>query len=314
LKEKYRSFCENQAMPLFLQPWWLDAVCGESNWRPLLSFDKNGKVRGAMAIYEKQKYGMNWILQPVFTQFLGVWINYPPDLLLSRQKISLEMEVLNDLSAQFPDAAYVNIQCHFDLQNGMPFHWAGFHLGTKYTFFMPKETSIEDTFQQLRKDVRKNIRAAETTLTVEYSDDITLLYEWGKQAVERSGGKQVFTLAFLEQLDVALKKNGERHLLTSKDAAGIVHGIAYFVCDNNTIYLLASGINLKVKGASIVALVWEGIKLAKATNRGFDFEGSMLPHIEAFNRGFNGELRPYLILKKAKNKWIQAALSLVGRW
>jgi hypothetical protein len=301
-------------MPLFLQPWWLDAVCGASNWRPLLSFDKNGNIRGAMAIHEKQKYGMNWILQPIFTQFLGVWLNYPPSPTLSHKRISFETEVLSDLAAQFPDAAYINLQCHFDLQNGIPFHWAGFQLSTKYTYFLPKETTIEDTFQQFRKDVRRNIASSKAALTIENSDDITLLYEWGKQAVERSGGKQIFDLVFLEQLDIALKKNGERHLLISKDNAGITHGIAYFVCDKETIYLLASGINLKVKGASIVGLVWEGIKLAKATNRGFDFEGSMLPHIETFNRAYNGELRPYLVLKKAKNKWIQAALSLMGRW
>ncbi len=301
-------------MPLFLQPWWLDAVCGAANWQPLLSFDKNGQIRGAMAIHQKQKYGMNWILQPILTPFLGVWLNYPANTTLSHKRLSFESEVLEDLAAQFPSAAYCNIQLHFSLQNGIPFHWAGFKLQTKYTFFLPKETSIEDTFSQLRKDVRRNIQKAEAELTVENSDDIALLYNWSKQAVERGGGKQLFDLDFLERLDFSLKKNGERHLLITKDSTETIHGIAYFVCDSDTIYLLASGINLNIKGTSIVALVWEGIKLAKATNRGFDFEGSMLPHVATFNHAFNGDLKPYLVIKKARNRWLEGALSLLGRF
>jgi Acetyltransferase (GNAT) domain len=301
-------------MPLFLQPWWLDAVCGASNWRPLLSFDKNGNIRGAMAIHEKQKYGMNWILQPIFTQFLGVWLNYPPSPTLSHKRISFETEVLSDLAAQFPDAAYINLQCHFDLQNGIPFHWAGFQLSTKYTYFLPKETTIEDTFQQFRDYVRTNIRKAEKTLRIEPSDDNELLFKLQKHSVERSGTRLVHDLEFFKNLDAAAKKHGERHLFFAKDDENNIHAGIYFVCDADTVYFLASGMNEKFKGVASTALIWEGIKLAKATNRGFDFEGSMLQHIEPTFRTYNGELRPYLVLKKAKNKWIQAALSLMGRW
>ena len=103
-------------------------------------------------------------------------------------------------------------------------------------------------------------------------------------------------------------------MLIAKDNTETIHGIAYFVCDYSTIYLLSSGINSKIKGASIIALVWEGVKLAKATGRNFDFEGSMLAHVETFNRAFNGDLKPYLVIKKAKNRWLEGALSFLGRF
>ena len=34
----------------------------------------------------------------------------------------------------------------------------------------------------------------------------------------------------------------------------------------------------------------------------FDFEGSMLPGVEAFFRGFNGELKPYFTVWKYGNR------------
>ncbi len=314
MKEKYLNFCESQAMPLFLQPWWLDAVCGATNWQPLLSFDKNGQIRGAMAIHEKQKYGMNWILQPIFTPFLGAWLNYPTNATLSHKRLSFEVEVLADLAAQFPAAAYCNIQLHFSLQNGIPFHWAGFKLQTKYTYFLPKETNLEDTFQQLRDYVRTNIRKAEKTLTIDKSDDIKLFFDLNKHSIERSGTRIPYDFEFFQNLDAAAKKYGERHLFFARDENETIHAGIYFVCDADTVYFLASGMDERFKGVATTALIWRGIQLAKATGRGFDFEGSMLQHVEPAFRAYNGDLKPYLVIKKAKNRWLEGALSLLGRF
>ena len=47
--------------------------------------------------------------------------------------------------------------------------------------------------------------------------------------------------------------------------------------------------------------MWEAIKFAKKLGiKYFDFEGSMVPQIERYFRGFGGKLTPYYRINKAK--------------
>jgi hypothetical protein len=61
-----------------------------------------------------------------------------------------------------------------------------------------------------------------------------------------------------------------------------------------TTYLLAAT-DAEVRGAAAVVL-WEAIKRASERGTGFDFEGSMLRHVESFVRSFGGMPTPYSIV------------------
>ena len=76
-KEKYIQFCEqNDFVPIFSQPWWMDAVCIDGYWDVLL-YEKNEEILGALPYYVKKKFGLSYITQPQFTQNNGVVIKYP---------------------------------------------------------------------------------------------------------------------------------------------------------------------------------------------------------------------------------------------
>lgn len=314
MKEKYLEHCRHCTMPVFMQPWWLDVVCGAQSWQPILSLDKNGQIRAAMIIPEKQKYGFRWILQPILTPFLGAWLDYPVNVYNNYKKISFENEVLEDLARQIPSAISLQLQLHFELTNGFAFHAKGFQLGIKYTYYIAPEGSIEETFANVRDYIRTNVRKAERTLHIESSEDIAYFFQLAKNAVERSGTRLSYDFEVFKKLDTAVKSHGERHLLFAKDNEGNIHAGIYFVCDAQTVYYLASGLDEKYKGVATTALIWEGIKLAKSTNRGFDFEGTMLPHVESVFRAFNGVYKPYLTIKRAKNRFFEAALRLLGKY
>ncbi|HOK80319.1 MAG TPA: GNAT family N-acetyltransferase, partial [bacterium] len=56
----------------------------------------------------------------------------------------------------------------------------------------------------------------------------------------------------------------------------------------------------KHRGAGVLSM-WEGIIYAKSLGlKYFDFEGSMVPEIEKYFRGFGGVLTPYFRVNKAK--------------
>jgi len=83
---------------------------------------------------------------------------------------------------------------------------------------------------------------------------------------------------------------------------GIPLSAALCVYDKNTAYYLLGGYDYENKHHGAGALViWESIKYAKSIGlKEFDFEGSMVPQIERYFRGFGGRLTPYFRVNKAK--------------
>lgn len=56
---------------------------------------------------------------------------------------------------------------------------------------------------------------------------------------------------------------------------------------------------LKHEGAG-AATIWKAIRYAKSKELAtFDFEGSMIPRIERYFRGFGGEIKNYFTLNRA---------------
>ncbi|MDR0845251.1 MAG: GNAT family N-acetyltransferase, partial [Tannerella sp.] len=50
-KDAYHTLCRTEeSIPIFSQEWWLDAVCGESNWDVLLT-EENNRVQAAWPLY-----------------------------------------------------------------------------------------------------------------------------------------------------------------------------------------------------------------------------------------------------------------------
>ncbi len=75
----------------------------------------------------------------------------------------------------------------------------------------------------------------------------------------------------------------------------------FCMIDSNKATYLFGGFSSEHKQEGAVALVmWESIKQAKAKGiKIFDFEGSMIPQIEKFFRGFGGNLTPFYRVNKA---------------
>ena len=123
-KKIYQAFCASQPeLPLFFQPWWLDAVCVEGEWDVCLSLDKGGNVRGMLPYYLKKYYGFTVSTMPMLTPYLGPWIVYPPK---RKDRFSFENKVMKELIEQLPAVAFSRQDFPVVTQNSLPFIWSGF--------------------------------------------------------------------------------------------------------------------------------------------------------------------------------------------
>ena len=75
-KELYRDFChKTKQLPIFMQDWWLDAVCAGKQWDVLLYMDEEGNIQAVLPYLLRQRAWMKYIIMPQQTQIGGIWID-----------------------------------------------------------------------------------------------------------------------------------------------------------------------------------------------------------------------------------------------
>ena len=94
-KEAYLGFSLDEPIPIFSQPWWLNATVKDI-WDVVLVEDKGGNIIGSMPYLINKKYGVVSSYMPVLTQKLGPYIKYPEGIKYD-SKISHEKKVMTQL-------------------------------------------------------------------------------------------------------------------------------------------------------------------------------------------------------------------------
>jgi hypothetical protein len=304
-KEFYEKI--NPILPIFMQTWWLDALC--QNWGVCINIDKEDKIDGAMVYQVKKKYGLTFSLPLPLSPVQGIWFRYPPQAQKLHTKYSFEMKITQNLIAQLPLLTLYITQLGVDFQNWLPFHWKGFKQKTRFTYIIDNLQDIDAVFSNFNTNVKRNIKKG-ADLTVVESENIGELYDLAKGSVERGNGALNFSKATLNKLYIAIKKKHAGQIYSIQSADNQILASVLIVWDAQKAYFLLAGDN-KENSSATTCLVWD--ILQKMNRKGiekFDFEGSMLQHIEAFYRSFGAKQTPYHLIYKAKNRFWELLFNL----
>jgi GNAT acetyltransferase-like protein len=311
-KETYREFCQRQVdLPVFFQDWWLDVVCEKGKWDVCLSKDNGDNIKGVLPFYRTTFFGMKVIKMPDLTPNLGIWMNYPN--VGGKQKASYRFgkRVIEDLIMQLPKVMYYAQRHPIQLTNWLPFFWDGYKQTTRYTFRIEQPIDLKEAYAKFKSSTRNKISKAKKEVELIETDDIELFYKINQLTFERQGLKMPYSLAFLKKIDAALFKRKQRKILLARDVENRYHAGIYLVWDKKTVYNLLLGADTKLRNSGAVQrLLWEGIQIAAAKKRTFDFEGSMMPNIESVFRSFGGKLTPYSKIYKEDNFLIRILNSI----
>jgi Acetyltransferase (GNAT) domain len=290
--EEVSAECSKELLTnsIFQSPWWLDAVA-PGEWAAV-EVKSGGVVMGRMPYVLRRKSGLTLIAGAPLTQTLGPWIR--TQQAKYERRFAHESEVCSALIQQLPGSQQCLIPCHPSITNLLPFYWAGFDIGVRYTYRLEDlsdSTKIWDGVSTLR---RRDIRKAEEHLIVRDDLGLDAFCEVNALSFKRQGLPPPYARETVERLDEALSGRNRRRILFAVDARERVHAVAYFVWDADTTYYLMGGADpdLRSSGASTL-LLWNGIKYAADTSRRFDFEGSMIRPIENFVRSFGAVQTPY---------------------
>ncbi len=312
--QAYRRHCEDLSLPLYFQPFWLDAVAGPAAWDAALAFDKGGHLTGVWVYCLQKRLGFSRIAMPPLTAYSGPLLIYPANLTARESRYAFEKRVLHELIDQLPPVDFFYQEWRPDIQNWLPAYWRGFRQSTHYTYQLEDLRDWNAVFDHFRSNVRTHIRKAEKVVRVFESGRVEDLYRLYSLSFQRQGKTALVQLPVLQRVDAAMREHGQRLILLAEDEEGRLHAGIYLVWDAHTAYYLLSGADpaLRSSGA-LYLLLWDALQFCSRKGLAFDFEGSMLEPVEEVFRGFGGLLTPHHRVYRARNRWLEAAAVLLGK-
>ena len=304
-KTYYEKFCNENELPIFFQPWWLNASAGTRGWDVVI-YKKSNQIFGVLPYLLKKKWSFKFLGIPPFTQHLGPWLIYPKGQ-KNNTKLAFEKEVLSNLINLLPKANINVIKCHHSIQNILPFVWKGYNSSVKYTYRLKELYENEkNIFNNLSSGTRKNIKKADRLLKIEESKNVSELYNLIQMTYERQNIKTPFSDIELQRLFNGCLKNNCCKIFLAKDSDHNIHSGIFLVWTKKTVYYLIGGSNPDYRNSeSMSFLMWESIKFASSFVDEFDFEGTMVESIERFIRGFGATQSPYFQLTNVSPKFLK---------
>lgn len=303
-KARYRELASTlESLPIFSQPWWLDAVCGTENWEVEL-YEKGGQIMGALPYCTTRKIGLSVIVPPKLTQNLGPWIRYFEDQKRAT-RLSHEKEVITELLKGLPDVDVMRHNLHHSVTNWLPFYWEGFTATPRYTYILDQLDDLDAIWDAFDSRIRRMIRKAKKNdIDVEETDDFGLFLDLHRMTYERQGRDPPQSESLLQRVDEVCATRNARTLYVTRDEDARAHSALYCVHDDRTTYYLMSGAdpNLRRSGANGLA-VWKSIRdAAERESEYYDFEGSMNESIERFFRDFGARQVSYFQVFSASRR------------
>lgn len=303
-KKIYEEFCENNLiMPVFSEPWWLDAVTGGGNWDIILIIDGKKEVVAVFPFVIVKKRGVSRICMPQLTQKLGPWLSCK-----IYGNLSLEKKVFDLVISSLPRHQIFSQNWDHRYRNWLPFYWNGFSQTTRYTYLIKNIINSEKVYKDFDHSKKKQIKKAlAANLAVSYSLSPVEFYEHHKLSLKKenkviSYSYEVFNRIYIESVK---KDQGLLIGIYNKEKTKLFCAL-FIVYDKEYAYNLISTIDPEFSnngGSTLV--VFEAIKWLSGKTQHFDFEGSMIEPVERSFRRFGATQVEYYYLTKTNGKLLK---------
>lgn len=302
-KEQYIQFCQKEEnIPLFLQPWWLDAVTQPDGkqWDVLLAKNKNDEIEAVLPFITGKKFGLKYAVMPQLTQYTGVWIKDKTNE-NNAKRISREKHLQNSLIQQLNklNVSYFELNFSLTYKNWLPFYWAGYNQQTCYTYRLEDISDTDKVFKSFFPCKQRQIRKAQKILHIEYSMSADGFYELRCKHLSAQGKKILYSKQLICSMINTSIQRRQGFIASALDDKGNIHAAMFVVWDKNCAHQIVIAVNPKYRdtGASTF-VIWEAIKKLSKETKIYDFYGSMLEEVEYSNRQFGTTQIPYFKITK----------------
>lgn len=275
-------------------------------------YTSTGELSGGFQLAVTRRFGLRCFENPAFTPSVGPFFASQGSNRVAGQtfqKAVLEA-IAAYLDAQGP--ALVSLLLGRDIVDTQPFIWRQYRVSPRYTYVLDLAQTEEALWAGMDKERRWSIgKARRDGVLVEATEDWRIVAELVCDTLARQGVK-----SDRGRVGALVSTSLERGLGFARVAlqAGVPVACAFIAYDARRAYYLLGGRgDESTHPGAGRAVLWDAILHAKSLGiAAFDFEGSMVPSIEQYFRGFGGRLVPYFRILKAPLP-VEMALKLVRR-
>lgn len=273
-KERYIEWADQQDfMPVFLRPWWLDAVCAGKEWDALLATDDEGNIIGAMPYLLRKRLWFRFIVMPPFTQTGGIWVNADTtaDRWVTAEVCRQIKEQLDSMNLAYYYQQYLPGSLCVEALRAL-----GFSAHQRVTYRVDDLSDLDRLINSFSKNKKRQLQKA-LSLQVDRNMSIEDFYRFHCQCMDHRKRKISYTREFLLVLERKARRNKQCCVLCVRNADGQPYAAAFLVWDEHYLYYLIPALDYAFNDSGAGALlVLEAMKLAREKHVHFDFEGSMI--------------------------------------
>ena len=273
---------------------WLKAI---TNVRPLGIFNNGNELVGGLLVSEKKKFCLKILqsadfagaINPFYKEVTG---GHVTRLEARRDIVQAIVDYIRDNKFSI-----VSLPLSPEMVDVLPFVWDDYKMTVRYTYRL--NLMAEDPLSNVSSKMRKHLNKAEKEgLTCEKVNDMNILYKLICKTYARQniGFDETHVKRVLFEF-----ANGENSFAFAAFREGTPIAASFVVHNGRMAHSIFSGYDSDKKSNAAGPLVRaSSIRHAKEIGcKIFDFEGSVIPRIEEFFRGFGGELTPYYVANKA---------------
>ena len=266
--------------------WYLDCVC--KNWEALIWKD----YEAVFPLTWNKKGGVYYLFQPFFTQQLGVF---------SPKEISPSL--LNDFLETIPEKFRL---AEINLNIANPYSGNLFSVRKKITHQLLLNEKHDVLLANYNENTKRNLKkAAKENLTV--TDDITavqLISLFKKNQGETVKELKKEDYERLKNLVAVSIRNNSGELIGVKTINGKLCAAGFFVRSKRVLINLFPSSNEEgKKSGAMFLLIDYMLKKYEQSDLIFDFEGSEIPSIARFYKGFGAEEVYYYHIRRNNLPW-----------
>lgn len=262
-------------------------------------YDAGGTLRGGFCLFREKRLGLTVLRDPPFTPSIG------PFFECRAQHPVARLEEWRDVLTALADVlehlhpAVVSLSLAPAITDCLPFYWRNYKVIPHYTYLLRVDQTEDAILAAMsvgrRNDIQKALRDG---LKAERTDDYSTIAALVETTFARQGKDT--NREHMKRILFSFGRPDNSYAFVVQSNGVPIAG-AFVVHDAKTAYYLLGGYHSESKhhGAGALAL-FESIRHARELGlKTFDFEGSVVPAIERYFRGFGGKLTPYYRVNKA---------------
>lgn len=305
-KERYSEWvAQLEYVPIFLQPWWMDAVCAGKEWDVLLAEDEEGKIVGALPYLLRKRAWYKYIIMPQQTQIGGIWV--APEVTGDKWKTA---EVCRQLKEQLDAMGlayyyqqYLPGSLCVDAMRGL-----GCKTHERVTYRVNDLSDLDAVIASFSKNKRRQLQKA-LSLHVERGIDVEEFFRFHQHCMSVRKRKLTYSREFLLVLERKARRFGQCEIIRICNADGKPYAAAFLVWDKHYLYYLIPALDYAFNDSGAGALLaLESMKLAREKHVLFDFEGSMDRGIAKHYQQFGSQPVTYFSVEKYYKPLFRIAL------